>query len=355
MILFSMMLVSTQAAAFELECDEKPLSEVLRLFAEELGVNIIADPKTRDIKVSVSLKNIEAEDALELVLKINGLAFNRESSNTYTVFKASDAGRYLSVNSCVFRINYASAEKVAEGLRLLFPQVSFVADATKNSIFAAGHFSDGDIALMKEKIKLLDAKAPRIRVNYEILKAGTGRITESVLKIKNSGRHKESSARAALKEIVTSSGSVVKASITLMPSEKASSIESSTRVPYVVSDGGGLNARVEESAAGDMFSVRALKASPESAVLEFSLNSGHFIGDISSGRPPASYSQRLSGAVEVKNHERALIGTLNDNSIGKIISYNAGGASTDSESGALVNSAVSDKSDCYIYIEAEID
>ncbi|HOT76255.1 MAG TPA: hypothetical protein PK467_10740 [Candidatus Wallbacteria bacterium] len=60
MILFSMMLVSPQAAAFELECDEKPLSEVLRLFAEELGVNIIADPKTRDIKVSVSLKNIEA-------------------------------------------------------------------------------------------------------------------------------------------------------------------------------------------------------------------------------------------------------------------------------------------------------
>ncbi|OQA77450.1 MAG: outer membrane porin HofQ [bacterium ADurb.Bin243] len=357
MILFSMMLVSTHAAAFELDCDEKPLHEVLKIFADELGVNIIADPKTRDIKVSVSLKNIEPEDALELVLKTSGLAFNRESANTYTIFKSADAGKYLSVNSCVFRISYASAEKVAEGLRLLFPQVNFVPDKKGNSIFAAGNFSDGDLAVMKEKIKLLDSKTPRVKVNYEILKIENNRVIESVLKLSSSPHG--GAARAALNDIISCSRSLVKASITLIPSEKAASIESATRVPYLVRDGDGLNTRVEESAAGDIFSVRALSAGPEGATLEFSLDTGHFIGDITSGLPPASYSQRLTGVIEVKNREKVLAGTLSRNAFDKIISCGGEGIDMPGGYGAGKNSVISsiraDESDCYIYMEAEID
>ncbi|HPG58882.1 MAG TPA: hypothetical protein PKW98_13775, partial [Candidatus Wallbacteria bacterium] len=230
-------------------------------------------------------------------------------------------------------------------------------DKKGNSIFAAGNFSDGDLAVMKEKIKLLDSKTPRVKVNYEILKIENNRVIESVLKLSSSPHG--GAARAALNDIISCSRSLVKASITLIPSEKAASIESATRVPYLVRDGDGLNTRVEESAAGDIFSVRALSAGPEGATLEFSLDTGHFIGDITSGLPPASYSQRLTGVIEVKNREKVLAGTLSRNAFDKIISCGGEGIDMPGGYGAGKNSVISsiraDESDCYIYMEAEID
>lgn len=362
-IQFAIFWFASAGKAFEIECEDRPLREVLKIFADELEVNILADPKVADIKVNVSMKDVEAEDALELILKMNGLAFNQETSNTYTVFRASDSAKYMSANTYVFKIGYAEPERVAESLRLVFPGVSFVSDSAKGTIFASGPFSDYDLGVMKSKIKQLDSKSLRIRVNYEILKIANDHLRESILKLHRSHGGFVKNARAELNDIRSRSRAVTKANITLTPSEKGSSIENVTTVPYPVAGPDGSFA-VAESKAGDMFGVRALSASQEGAVLEISVDTGHFIGPARPGFPPSSYSQRLTSVISVKNGERVLIGALSNGGLNKIISFTeekiapSSGAHENAPRDSvtnIVNTISSGGEDYYIYLETAIE
>ncbi|HBC74165.1 MAG: hypothetical protein A2008_13625 [Candidatus Wallbacteria bacterium GWC2_49_35] len=362
-IAFVIMRFPCAGKAFEIECEDSPLREVLKIFADELDVNILADPKVADIKVNVSMKDVEAEDALDLILKMNGLAFNQETSNTYTVFRAADSAKYMSANTYVFKIGYAEPERIAESLRLFFPGVSFVSDKAKGTLFASGPFSDHDLGVMKAKIKQLDSKSLRIRVNYEILKIANDHVIESVLKLYKSHGGFVKNARAELNDIRSRSRSVTKANITLTPSEKESSIENVTTVPYPIAGPDG-SFGVAESKAGDMFGVRAVSASEEGAVLDISVDTGHFIGPARPGFPPSSYSQRLTSVISVKNGERVLIGALSNGGLVKIISFtedkiapsSGGHENIPRESVTnIVNTISSGGEDYFIYLEAAIE
>lgn len=347
------------AAAFDAEFEDKPLREVLKIFADELKVNLIADPKLTGLKVSASLRGMDAEDALELILKTNGLSFNQEAANTYTIFRASDAAKYMDANTRVFRIGYADPEKVASALRLLFPAVSFSADREKGTLFAAGPFSDYDAGVMESKVRLLDSKPLRVRVNYEIVKVSNDRVIETVVELEKAHGVFVKNARAAISRILSGASSVTKASVTLTPSEKPSTIESATTVPYAVSGPDG-SFGVAESKAGDIFAVRAVSASPDAAVLEIGIDTGSFIGRPRPGTPPSSYSQKLTSVISVGDGERVLIGNLSKGGGDKIISYTehepgpAGGASGASVTGA-VRRLESGAEECYVYLEANID
>ena len=360
---------TAQAGAFDLECDERPLREILRIIADEMKVNIIADPKTSDIKVSFSLRGVSAEDALNLILKTNGLGFNRETSNTYTVFKISDSHKYVELNSFVFKINYAAPQKVAESLKLLYPRVSFTADNSNGTLFAAGHFSDEDIAVIKSKIKLLDEAPLRIKINYEILKIADSRVAESIIKLhQNGSKNFKSAAAGAINDIISHSRSLTKAVVALVPSEKESSIERVTKIPYLLNYGSG-EVGVAESAAGDIFGVRALSASKDEALIEFCVNASEFIGapahSQTQAAPPASYSQKLKSVIKLKNGERVLAGQLTNEGFIKIIS--CGGENNIDSSGTefnaagqqsvydIIKSSATNRESIYIYIQAQID
>ncbi len=359
------------AGAFDLDCEERPLREVLRIIADEMKVNIIADPKTSDIKVSLSLRGVSAEDALDLILKTNGLAFNRETSNTYTVFKISDSHKYMELNSFVFKINYASPRKVAESLKLLYPRVGFTADDSNGTLFAAGHFSDEDIAVIKSKIKLLDEAPLRIKINYEVLKIADSRVAETILKLHNNGSknfHSAAASAVAINEIISHSRSLTKAVVALLPSEKESSIERVTKIPYFVNYGSG-EVGVAESSAGDIFGVRAISASKDEALIEFCVNASEFIGapahSQTQAAPPASYSQKLKSVIKIKNGERILAGQLANEGFTKIIScggekniYN--GINDLNPAGQqsvynIIKSKGYNRESVYIYLEAKID
>jgi hypothetical protein len=356
------------AGAFDLECEDRPLREVLRIIADELKVNIIADPKITDIKVSFALRDISAEEALDLILKTNQLAFNRETANTYTVFKISDSHKYMDLNSCVFKINYAAPQKVAESLQLLYPRVGFTADNSNGTIFAAGNFSDEDIAVIKSKIKLLDEAPLRIKINYEVLKIADSRVAESVLKLHETGYKNFAAASLhAINDIISHSRSLTKAVITLMPSEKESVIESVTKIPYFVNYGSG-EVGVAESSAGDIFEVRAISATKDGALLEFSVNASKFIDAPAHSQthaaPPASYSQRLKSVISVKNGERVLAGQLSNEGFTKIISSNAENIfhsrNNNENTGGkrvfnIIKSAGTNRESVYIYLQAQID
>jgi len=295
--------------AFDIECVDTPIYDVLKIFSKEMGVNILPDPKARDIKVNASIKNVEPEEAFELILRMNGLVSNRETKNTLTVFKAGDESRYLTMNTHLFKLNHGDAEEVAKVLKTVYKKVDFVADRRQNSILAAGYFSDDDIEGMEDKIGGLDAAPPRVTVNFEIFKINNTDAADIIRRAKLSTDASKASGEAVFRNIRERGTSVTKATITSMPGAD-SSIGRTTNVPYPVYDSHGYQQGVAESRAGDIASVRVVSATAESATLEFAVDTTRFIGSTYPGAPPSSSGEKTVSVVEVKNGERVVVGGL---------------------------------------------
>ena len=95
------------------------LSEVLKVFSEMTGKNVVANENIQDLEVTFFLKNIPAMAALKILCKQNDLWY-KEDDNHIRLIKTEDFGRDIIVQyeekSRVFNLKYASALAVADAI-----------------------------------------------------------------------------------------------------------------------------------------------------------------------------------------------------------------------------------------------
>ncbi len=113
--------VNSADGRLSLTIRDAPLSTVLELIAQQHHVNIVAGGVV-EARVSVSLKSVTLDEALDAILKVNGYRWIRQGSiiyvsalNTETTVAADVQGREVRV----FSLDYVAAadvEKVVKGL-----------------------------------------------------------------------------------------------------------------------------------------------------------------------------------------------------------------------------------------------
>ncbi len=95
------------------------LSEVLKVFSEITGKNVVANKNIQDLEVTIFLKNIPAMAALKILCKQNDLWY-KEDDNHIRLIKTEDFGKDIIVQyeekSRVFNLKYASALAVADAI-----------------------------------------------------------------------------------------------------------------------------------------------------------------------------------------------------------------------------------------------
>lgn len=103
---------------FSLDLKDADLNDVLRLFAQEYGFNIVAGKEVTGT-VTISLVNVPAEEALQAILGVNGFGYEKVGNlmlvSTLTNLSAKNLA--LTANTLVtkvFTLNYISAEKIKE-------------------------------------------------------------------------------------------------------------------------------------------------------------------------------------------------------------------------------------------------
>jgi len=350
-LLFFIFLQAPAVSAFEAEFNATPVRDVLKIFSKELEMNLMPDPKILDIKVSASLKNIEAEDALDLILKMNGLTFSRETENTIAVFRISDIPRYMKLSTHVFKLSGADPSEAAKTLKILYPRVDFIPNKQQNSIFAAGYFSDGDLSRMRERIAEVDRPAPRVRVNFEIIKINNNDLASALAVIKNNPSYSRQTADFVLEDVKSRGSSVTKASLTLMPGT-SSSIQKTTTVPFTVRDGHGYPAGVAETSAGDMVAVKVISASEDSATLEFAIDTTQFMNRGGDVLPPSSSGERTRSVITVKNGEKIIAGGLATGGVKIVDTSRYDAAKKTVELGTATENS---RDDYYMILQANID
>ena len=103
-----------------LECEKVPLGRVVRLLADQTGVNISSSDATAGKTVSIFLRNVTADAAVEEICRACGLWFRREPGGS--VIRITTMQEYAE-NLSTFR------EESTETFTLLYPNVVEVAAA----------------------------------------------------------------------------------------------------------------------------------------------------------------------------------------------------------------------------------
>lgn len=165
-----------------LDFQEADLDDVLRLMADVSGLNVVVGESVKG-KVTVKLLNVPWDQALDLILRTNGLGQVREGNilridTLVNLAKQQDDEAKAKESSIraedlvtrVMYVNYATAAQLAETLRKnLSPRGEIMIDVRTNAIILK------DIESKAEEVtallKVLDLQTPQVLIEARIVSA----------------------------------------------------------------------------------------------------------------------------------------------------------------------------------------
>lgn len=132
---------------------DAPLVDVLKLFTEMTGNNVVATPEILDKKISLYLEDVDPLLALEVVCKNHNLWYTTEA-NVIRVMKVEEYGRELVLRrderTQVFNLRYASCVTVAEAIANIFGKR--VQYNEPNEVESYGHVGTDDFPDIGEEV-----------------------------------------------------------------------------------------------------------------------------------------------------------------------------------------------------------
>ncbi len=94
-----------------MEFQDANLKDILKVFSQQTGINVIAGSEVGDQAVTLYLESVTALDALDQILRVSNLTYERQpGSDIYIVQPKKDAGGSLT-ETRVYRLKYARVSK----------------------------------------------------------------------------------------------------------------------------------------------------------------------------------------------------------------------------------------------------
>lgn len=114
---------ATSTRTVSLDADNAALPAVLKVLAEKGDLNIVTGPGVTEGKISIHLKDTPVDQAVNLVVRAAGLAYER-IGNSILVADARSLKEETGLSSYVVSLKYADAEEVKLALANLSAQIS---------------------------------------------------------------------------------------------------------------------------------------------------------------------------------------------------------------------------------------
>jgi type IV pilus assembly protein PilQ len=146
------------------------LYDVIKLLAQQSGQNIVATPSVKGT-VTISLHNVPLKEALELIVRTNGLEY-RQVGNVYVVGTAAElTSEFGSVGQAAqtvaFPIRYASPNDLGKQLSSVLPGNSFTIDPRTDTLLVTG--SPDIIQSARNFLALSDVPAPQVVFEVKVI------------------------------------------------------------------------------------------------------------------------------------------------------------------------------------------
>lgn len=163
-LLFSVS-VGHAAPGITMNVQNAEVRDVLASFAVVGGVNIVVDETVKG-KISLNLRNVPMDKALDLVVKTRGLAYQKMPDGTIVV--ADDktlAAGFGTVT--VFQLKYALAAEAKKSLASVVSGDRLKADEASNALVLFG--SPGEADQVRAAVEMLDIPYRQVTIEAQVL------------------------------------------------------------------------------------------------------------------------------------------------------------------------------------------
>lgn len=159
---------ATQARLYSIEVRESEISDVLRALAQQSGLNIVLGEGVAG-KTSLSFKDVPFKDALEMVIKANGLMYTMQN-NVLWVGKKVDMSGEMSV--VIITLNNADPASAALQIKGdLSPDGTSTPDIRTNSLVIRD--LPRNIEKARKTIKAIDVQTSQVVIEARIVEANS--------------------------------------------------------------------------------------------------------------------------------------------------------------------------------------
>lgn len=156
---------TSPSGAITFSFKEADIRNVMRLIATKAGVNIVYGPEVTGV-VNMELHDVPWEQALDLVLDLNGYAYQQKGNVIKVLSKDAVSKEPLSTK--VFVLNYATASEIAPALQQILTERGNVkTDVRSNTVIVT------DVPANINKIEVvlakLDSRTPQVLIEAKII------------------------------------------------------------------------------------------------------------------------------------------------------------------------------------------
>jgi type IV pilus assembly protein PilQ len=151
-----------------LDADDANLPAVLKILAEKGGLNIVTGPGVTNGRITIHLKDVPVEQAVNLVVRAAGLAYER-IGNSVLVADAETLKEETGLSSYTLELQYADATEVAQALSGLSDKIQV--DRGGNRLIVVT--SPRVIAEIQDIVAELDRPARQVMLEARIVEVST--------------------------------------------------------------------------------------------------------------------------------------------------------------------------------------
>lgn len=151
-----------------LEADQASLPEVLKILADKGGLNLITGPAVTSSKITIQMKDVPVEQAVNLVVRAAGLAYER-IGNSILVTSAESLQEETGLSSYMVDLKFADAVEVKDALRGLTDKIEV--DRGGNRLIVVT--SPRIIAEIEEIVAEIDRPARQVMLEARIVEVST--------------------------------------------------------------------------------------------------------------------------------------------------------------------------------------
>jgi general secretion pathway protein D len=152
------------------------LRDIFSTLAKASGVNILLHTSFQDASVSIDLKGLSFQKALDTLMLQNDLFYRVVDTNTIMVFKNSPQNREQYENQIIktFYLSNSDPQDIRQSLTALMPQLRIFTDKRMNAVIVKA--KPVELAIATRVIDQLDKSLPEVMVYVQLME-----VTESNL------------------------------------------------------------------------------------------------------------------------------------------------------------------------------
>jgi type II secretory pathway component GspD/PulD (secretin) len=160
---------------FTLDADDISLTSVLQILAEKSGLNIVTSPEVQAQRISIHLRNVPIDDALNLVVRAAGLGYER-LGNSILVGDPMKLKEATGVVSEVIALQYAHPGDVKELLTDLTPNVRSQVDSLGTNLVITT--TPSIMEQIRGIVADLDVAPAQVRLKARVVEVSSGDLHE---------------------------------------------------------------------------------------------------------------------------------------------------------------------------------